>query len=91
MPSNINDQQEHCEIVQAEQGALWLGNREEKECKTPEILLEDEDCSGPQAESRDSTIPISPLVPAAPTVVKFHCLVLIVLAMMVIIMVSILH
>lgn len=91
MPSTINDQQEYGEMVQAEQGALRLGNREEKECKTPEILLEDGDCSGPQAESRDSTIPISPLVPAAPTVVKFHSLVLIVLAMMVIIAVSILH
>ena len=74
-------------MVQAEQGPAWLGNRQEKECKTPEILLEDGDCSGPQAERRDSTIPISPLVPAAPTVAKFHHLVLIVLAMMVIIVV----
>jgi len=91
LPSNIIDQQEHCEMVQAEQGALWLANGEEKECKTPEILLEDADCSRLQAESRDSTIPISPLIAAAPTVVKFHRLVLIVLAMMVIIVVSILH
>lgn len=49
-------------MVQADQGALWLGNGEKKECKTPEILLEDGDCSGPQAESRDSTIPISSLL-----------------------------
>lgn len=78
-------------MVQAEQGALGLGSQEEKECKTPGMLLEDGDCSGPQAESRDSTIPVSPFIPAAPTVVKFHRLVLIVLAMMVIITVSILH
>lgn len=67
---------------------MLSAHREEKERKPPEILLEDGDCSGPQAES---TIPILPLILAAPTTVKLHCLLLIVLAMMVIIVVSVLH
>lgn len=78
-------------MVEAKHRTLWLGDREEKECQAPEILLEGGDCSGPWAESRDSTISISPLITAAPTAVKFHCLVLIALAMMAIIVVSVLH